>query len=162
MFRECVGVKIKFMKVEKITLKTFVLTVLTGCTFLIVLGAILVPILCHYHVVLSESFYGLYDRICHASTNHAFFIKNYPMPICARCLGIYSGIFLTLLLYFEQIKIGHGFYVFFGVLGIGEFLLEYFNLFFPPLYISMLAGMFIGIFLAVTFLRLEIKLKKGY
>ena len=27
---------------------------------------------------------------------------------------------------------------------------------------SMLAGMFIGIFLAVTFLRLEIKLKKGY
>lgn len=150
------------MKVEKITLKTFVLTVLTGCSFLIVLGAILVPIMAYYHIDLANAFYNLYDKLCSASTNHAFFIKGYAMPICARCLGIYSGIFLTLLLYFEQIKISHGFYIFFGVLGIGEFLLEYFNLFFPPLYISMLSGLFIGIFLAVTFLRLEIKLKKGY
>lgn len=149
------------MKVEKITLKTFVLTVLTGCSFLIVLGAFLVPILQYYHVGVSGA-YGLYDNICRASTNHAFFIKGYAMPICARCLGIYSGIFLTLLMYFEQMKINHAFYVIFGVLGIGEFLLEYFHLIYPPLYISLLAGIFIGIFLAVTLLRLEIKLKKGY
>ncbi len=150
------------MKVEKLTLKEIVIMAATAASFLIILGALCVPLLAYYKIGFSEGFYVLYRKLCHGPIATCFLINGYAMPLCSRCLGIWTGIFLTFVLYFERIKIGHALYVIFGILGLGAFVLEYFNLIFINNYIRLLEGLFIGIFLVVTIMRLEIKFKKGY
>lgn len=33
---------------------------------------------------------------CHQRVERSFFFKNYQLPVCARCLGIYIGLFTSL------------------------------------------------------------------
>ncbi len=150
------------MRVEKLTLKKIFIIILTALSFLIVLGALCVPLLAYYHVGISDGFYILYHKLCVGSSARCFTINGCAMPLCARCLGLYTGIFLTLMLYLEQFKINKNVYYLMGILGIGEVLLEYFNLIFPNIWITFCGGLFVGIFLAVMFLRLEIKFKHDY
>lgn len=37
--------------------------------------------------------------LCHGMARRCFVLAGTPMPLCARCLGIYSGLFAALLLY---------------------------------------------------------------
>jgi uncharacterized membrane protein len=147
---------------KTVALKKIFTIALTACSFLIIAGALSVPLFLKYNVPFSGAFYDLYHRLCTANASHCFSLSGYLIPLCARCLGIYSGIFFTFTLYFENIKFNHPVFLTLSVLGIGEFLLEYFHLFFPNNWIRLAAGLFIGVFFAVSFLRLEINFKKGY
>lgn len=150
------------MKVEKITIKRAFIICVTALSFLILLGAFATPILAYYKIDLSHGLYALYSKLCVESSSKAFLISGYNIPLCARCLGIYGGIFLTLVLYLEQIKIPKNLYYVFGILGIGEIVLDYFNLIFPDNWVTLSAGILTGIFCIITLLRLEIKYKKDY
>ena len=149
------------MKIEKITLKKAFLTVVTAVTCLIVLGALLLPFLVD-KVPFLGSLYGFYHKLCIGASSQCFMINGSIMPLCARCLGIYSGMFLTMVLYWENIRIGHAFYIIFGVLGVGEFVLEHYHLIYPDNIIRFVAGLMIGVFIMVTILRMEIKFKNNY
>ncbi len=149
------------MKVEKMTLKKIFLTAITACSCLIVLMALLLPFLVD-KIPFFGSLYTLYHKLCVGASSQCFCVNGNIMPLCARCLGIYTGIFLTMVLYFENIKINHAFYIIFGVLGIGEFILEHYHLIYPDNIIRLVAGLMIGAFIMVTILRLEIKFKNGY
>jgi uncharacterized membrane protein len=37
--------------------------------------------------------YALFSPLCHQIPSRSFFIFNYPLAVCARCLGIYFGFF---------------------------------------------------------------------
>jgi uncharacterized membrane protein len=43
----------------------------------------------------SKISYRLFSLICHQERGLCVHINNNPMPICSRCLGIYSGILIT-------------------------------------------------------------------
>ncbi|MFP4082754.1 MAG: DUF2085 domain-containing protein [Candidatus Aminicenantes bacterium] len=40
-----------------------------------------------WHIFL----YTLFAPICHQAPERSFFLCGYPLAVCARCLGIYSG-----------------------------------------------------------------------
>lgn len=152
----------EIMKVEKLTLKKIFIMILTAVSFLIVIGALGAPLLAYYKIGFSEGFYALYNKLCVEAASKSFLINGYAIPLCARCLGSYSGIFLTLVLYLENFKIQKNTYTILAAIGAIEIILEYFNLIFINNWVSFLAGGFVGIFLIIMFLRLEIKFKKEY
>jgi len=43
----------------------------------------------------SENTYHLLSAICHQASSRSFWISGAPMGICARCVGIYMGLFLA-------------------------------------------------------------------
>jgi uncharacterized membrane protein len=45
--------------------------------------------------------HGMMKRICHQKPERSFFLRGKQIPLCSRCLGIYSSYILSLiLLYF--------------------------------------------------------------
>ncbi len=44
-------------------------------------------------------FYLVFSSVCHQVPNRCFFLYGHPLAVCTRCLGIYSGGFLGVLLY---------------------------------------------------------------
>ena len=58
------------------------------------LGAIfLAPYLKSQSSSLSGFFYVLFSPVCHQIPSRSFLCFGYPLAVCARCLGIYSGFF---------------------------------------------------------------------
>lgn len=55
---------------------------------------------------LYESMFKLGSYFCHQKPERSFFINNYQFPCCARCTGLFLGVFLGLLfspfLYFDK------------------------------------------------------------
>jgi uncharacterized membrane protein len=45
-----------------------------------------------YHNVASV-LYLLFSGICHQIPERSFALSGYPLPVCHRCFGIYSGLF---------------------------------------------------------------------
>jgi uncharacterized membrane protein len=43
------------------------------------------------HTGVSESLRGPFRLICHGIASHSLSIAGTPMPLCARCFGIYAG-----------------------------------------------------------------------
>lgn len=47
----------------------------------------------------AEIYYLMFGIICHQNPERSYFIREHQMPVCARCFGIYAGIFIGLLIY---------------------------------------------------------------
>lgn len=47
--------------------------------------------------------YAAYSTVCHQIPDRCFHLWGYPLAVCSRCLGIYSGV-LTGLLLFPAVK----------------------------------------------------------
>jgi len=43
--------------------------------------------------------YAVFSHVCHQIPERCFFIFGYPLTVCARCLGIYTGFFAGATLY---------------------------------------------------------------
>ena len=43
--------------------------------------------------------YLAYSRVCHQIADRSFHIEGYPLAVCSRCFGIYSGYVLGLVVY---------------------------------------------------------------
>lgn len=55
---------------------------------------------------LANDFYTLMALSCHQNPLRSFWILNYPMALCARCIGIYTGtIFTSTFVLFQKIKV---------------------------------------------------------
>lgn len=63
--------------------------------FLIPSLTVVAPIVSGLNVpALSDSIYTLYGFLCHQIPERSFWILGNPVAVCARCSGIYSGLFL--------------------------------------------------------------------
>lgn len=46
---------------------------------------------------------SILKKVCHQKPERSILIKNRKIPLCARCLGFYTGLIFGLLLYFFEI-----------------------------------------------------------
>jgi uncharacterized membrane protein len=64
------------------------------------LGAIvLAPYLRSRNIPIGKFIYICFSPVCHQIPGRSFLIFGYPMAVCARCLGIYSGFLAGMALY---------------------------------------------------------------
>lgn len=42
--------------------------------------------------------------LCNLNADHGLYINDFCMPLCARCLGIYLGVIMSLFVYISLIK----------------------------------------------------------
>lgn len=106
------------------TLKAALL--LYACYFL--LGSFAAPLFVHNHQAeMADYVYGVFSSSCQQQPSRTFWLLGYPMALCARCTGIYTGFVLMGL---RWLKGGlHPTKLLFGVLlaiGLGEKLMEWF------------------------------------
>lgn len=65
-------------------------------------GACLVPVLQAHSTggdTLTFLVLSTYGRVCHQIPARSFRIDGYPLAVCARCIGIYSGYVLAMIAY---------------------------------------------------------------
>lgn len=51
------------------------------------------------NLAFADAVYGFFSWLCHQMRERSFLIKGEPLAVCARCLGIYAGIFVGSLVY---------------------------------------------------------------
>lgn len=63
--------------------------------FLLVALAVLAPIASFFNATqFSDAIYAVYGFICHQFPERSFWILYHPLAVCARCFGIYAGVFI--------------------------------------------------------------------
>lgn len=81
-----------------------VLIIFTALSLFFIVSSILASIL--YPAPFTPSIYKAFSLICHQHQELCINIDGTPMPLCSRCMGLYSGAFLTnlfiLLLIFKK------------------------------------------------------------
>jgi len=65
----------------------------------------LAPFLKSFSQTWSDFFYSVFSPLCHQISERSLFIFGFPLAVCTRCLGIYSGCLLGMIFY----PIIHGF-----------------------------------------------------
>lgn len=48
---------------------------------------------------LSKTIYTFFSVICHQIDSRSFHVENHPFAVCARCFGVYFGLFFGFLIY---------------------------------------------------------------
>lgn len=82
------------------TQKIRLVAIFTLVGTLIWIGTIfLAPFLRHQSFSSHVFLYAIFSPICHQIPGRSFFFFGYPLAVCARCLGIYSGFLAGGLLY---------------------------------------------------------------
>ena len=51
------------------------------------------------HRAAAWSLYRVFAPLCHQIAERSFYVAGHPLAVCARCLGVYAGFALGLLLY---------------------------------------------------------------
>ncbi len=59
----------------------------------------LAPFLKSQSQTWSEFIYAVFSPVCHQISKRSLFIFGFPLAVCTRCLGIYMGSLLGLVLY---------------------------------------------------------------
>jgi uncharacterized membrane protein len=59
----------------------------------------LAPCLKSHHSGWNILFYSVLSPVCHQVPSRSFFFLGYPLAVCGRCLGIYAGFFIGVLIY---------------------------------------------------------------
>jgi len=75
----------------------FVLTLLGTLAWLAAI--LLAPVLRSRSSEAAPFLYALFSPICHQIPGRSFFLRGFPMAVCGRCLGIYTGFLAGLVLY---------------------------------------------------------------
>jgi uncharacterized membrane protein len=62
-------------------------------------GVFLAPVLRAQGRPLSALLYAAFSPTCHQLPGRSFYLHGFPLAVCGRCLGIYSGFILGVLAY---------------------------------------------------------------
>jgi len=58
------------------------------------------PLLVSLSIERSSLFlYFVFSPLCHQIAERSFFLRGYPLPVCSRCFGVYSGLLLGILIF---------------------------------------------------------------
>ena len=73
---------------------------------------------------ISAPIYKSFGFICHQMDSRSFHIENHPFAVCARCFGVYFGLFLGFVIYpmfrkIEEIEPLPRFWLFLAMIPIG-------------------------------------------
>lgn len=73
-------------------LTIFVSAIILGGAFLAPLGLSSCP-------SFSRFIYLLYSPLCHQRPERSYFLSGHQLAVCSRCVGIYAGFFMSVLIY---------------------------------------------------------------
>lgn len=80
----------------KINIKNLILITFCLYSLFFIVGSIFAPICAHYHQFdLSGKLTAMYMFSCHQDPSRSFWILNYPIALCCRCLGFYIGVAIS-------------------------------------------------------------------
>jgi uncharacterized membrane protein len=66
----------------------------------IILGGIfLAPFIREFNPAISDFLYNLYSFFCYQQPDRCYYLGSQALAVCSRCLGVYSGFFLSALFY---------------------------------------------------------------
>ncbi len=65
------------------------------------------PLLAGSHPLASLVIRSFYSRLCHQNPTRSFAIEGSPVAVCVRCLGIYCGVALSVLLHMSKVPGRH-------------------------------------------------------
>ncbi|MGQ9618604.1 MAG: DUF2085 domain-containing protein [Candidatus Aminicenantia bacterium] len=57
------------------------------------------PFLLRARSPLAPLIHFTFSFVCHQKEERCFFVYDKPLPVCSRCMGIYSGIFAGIVLF---------------------------------------------------------------
>lgn len=126
------------------------------------LGSIFAPIIASSgEGHLADKLYFIFAHTCHQQPDRTFWLANYPVALCSRCLGLYLGFVIYMLINIftgKILKLKHVVYIF--IIGLTEGLLEIFTSFQGSNIIRFFSGIAIGVFI-VSILDCLIKMIGG-
>ena len=70
-----------------------------GCLALWLGAIFLAPLLKIHSPHWGDFFYRFFSPVCHQISERSFFLFGYPLAVCTRCLGIYTGCLMGFILY---------------------------------------------------------------
>lgn len=77
----------------------FIYSLTIGGILLWLTAIFLAPYLRAYQSPIHIFIYSAFSNICHQIPSRCFTFSGYPLAVCSRCLGIYSGFLLGTLMY---------------------------------------------------------------
>ncbi|MBD3388720.1 MAG: DUF2085 domain-containing protein [Candidatus Altiarchaeales archaeon] len=80
-------------------MRAFYFLFLTACAFVLLLIFAAPYLAITGHENISELIHVMFGESCHQLPERSFFVYGEKMPVCARCFGIYAGLFTGTLLY---------------------------------------------------------------
>lgn len=149
----------------KWSLKKALIAIAAVFAVFVVVAAFLAPALASTNLdVVSDFLYDFLHKLCKIHGSNSFLILGHKIGICARCMGAYIAGAITLYMYLHKFKMNKVIYIIIGALGIGEIVAEYFNLFVTNEFIMLVSGLFLGSFLAMSFIKILdwLEGKKGW
>lgn len=92
------------------------------------MGSLLAPIMASLHQYnISAKLTETYIYSCHQQPDRSFWIFGYPMALCCRCFGFYTGVAITTVLaMFNKLNINIKTFIFLSGLVIFDIVCNYF------------------------------------
>ncbi len=87
--------------------KTVIIFFLLYSLFFVV-GSTLSPVFAHFKLYEQSSFLtSLYLHACHQQPDRSFWFFGYPLALCCRCYGFYTGVVISsITVLFNKFKLG--------------------------------------------------------
>ena len=82
---------------RRAVISVFVLTLIGTLAWLAAI--VLAPVLKSRSSGAAPFLYALFSPICHQIPGRSFFLRGFPLAVCGRCLGIYTGFLAGLVMY---------------------------------------------------------------
>ncbi len=105
--------------------------------------------------------YTFFSAFCHQNPHRSFFIGSYPLPVCSRCFGIYTGFtvfsFYNLFIRYSFKKF-FSFYLLFFIFSVGGLVIEKIGFCCSNIFrflSAILSGISIGFFIFYPFSLLK-------
>lgn len=142
-------------KILNYSLKKVIIIFFVGYSLFFIAGGFAAPVLAYFKLFSqADIVYELFRRSCHQDAVRCFWILGYQMAICARCLGAYIGVASMLYAFLHKHKINQPTYFTLGALAFAEIALEMFSIYSANNYIRLTAGVFLGIFIGMSLIKL--------
>lgn len=144
----------------EVNIKKFILLLFALYSLFFVIGSVVAPLAAHYKFYeLSAKLTSLFMFSCHQRPDRTFWLAGYPVALCCRCLGFYSGVFISATVSIcEKFKIVLKYFVLIFLFSLADILLNFLLNINTGNYIRFLAGFALGIsFVIVVSSLFEIK-----
>ena len=147
----------------KINIKNLILITFCLYSLFFIVGSIFAPICAHYHQFdLSGKLTAMYMFSCHQDPSRSFWILNYPIALCCRCLGFYLGVAVSsLIILIKSRKISFRKFIILFFIVFTDIMLNYLYKLNTGNYTRFLTGIIMGfLFTAIICFAYRLKRRK--
>lgn len=143
----------------KTKIKLYLLKLLLLYSAAAVMSAVLTPVFAHFgEYSFSAKLSFILSDMCHQNPLRSFHLFGYPLGLCARCLGVYTGFAAGAIL---KYKIKNVYLIWAAVIAITDIILNSIIKYDTTNTVRFIAGILTGL-LIVSLIKKEIRNEKDY